>query len=54
MDDNEIVEMLEESWYYSVLEDIIQVFHQYGRDNVLRDVTNLIMEYDRNSEKALK
>lgn len=42
--DSEIVEMLEESWYWSTIEDMIVLFAQHGRENVLNDLANLLLE----------
>ena len=50
MNDEEIVEMLEESWYYSVIEDIVKVFNQYGKEYVLTDVANRLIELENNKE----
>ena len=48
--DDDIVEMLEESWYYSVIEDIVEVFNQYGKEYVLTDVANRLIELENNSK----
>lgn len=48
MNDDDIVEMLEESWYYSVIEDIVKVFNQYGKEYVLTDVANRLIELENN------
>ena len=48
--DKEIVAMLEESWYWSTIEDMIVLFKQHGRENVLNDLANLLLE--RENAKA--
>jgi len=48
MDDQELVEMLEESWYWSVIDDMLSLFNEHGRDNVLRDAANLLLERENN------
>ena len=46
MTDDELTEMLEESWYFSVIEDIVKLFEAYGKDNVLTDVANRLIEIE--------
>lgn len=46
MTDEELTQMLEESWYFSVIEDIVQLFVTYGKDNVLIDVANRLIEIE--------
>jgi hypothetical protein len=46
MTDKKLTEMLEESWYFSVIENIVKLFEAYGRDNVLTDVANRLIEIE--------
>lgn len=50
MTDNEITEMLEESWYWSTIEDIIILFNQHGKDNVLREVDKLLKKREKEKQ----
>ena len=43
--------LLEESWYFSVIEDIVQLFVAYGKDNVLTDVANRLIEIENQGNK---
>lgn len=51
MTDEELTEMLEESWYFSVIEDIVKLFEAYGRDNVLTDVANRLIEIENQGKQ---
>lgn len=46
MTDEELTQMLEESWYFSVIEDIVKLFEAYGKENVLTDVANRLIEIE--------
>ena len=51
MTDEELTQMLEESWYFSVIEDIVQLFATYGKDNVLTDVANRLIEIEHQGKQ---
>jgi hypothetical protein len=51
MTDEELTEMLEESWYFSVIEDIVKLFEAYGKDNVLTDVANRLIEIENQGKQ---
>ena len=51
MTDEELTQMLEESWYFSVIEDIVQLFAAYGKDNVLTDVANRLIEIEHQGKQ---
>jgi hypothetical protein len=51
MTDEELTQMLEESWYFSVIEDIVKLFEAYGRDNVLTDVANRLIEIENQGKQ---
>jgi hypothetical protein len=51
MTDEELTQMLEESWYFSVIEDIVKLFEAYGKDNVLTDVTNRLIEIENQGKQ---
>lgn len=46
MTNEELQEFIEESWYWSVINDIVDVFDKYGMDNVLVDVGNMKIQRD--------
>lgn len=52
MTNQEIQEMLEESWYWSTIEDMLVIFAEHGKENVLRDAANLLLE--REAQKQQK
>jgi hypothetical protein len=51
MTDEELTQMLEESWYFSVIEDIVKLFEAYGKDNVLTDVANRLIEIENQGKQ---
>ena len=51
MTDEESTQMLEESWYFSVIEYIVQLFTVYGKDNVLTDVANRLIEIEHQGKQ---
>ena len=51
MTDEELTQMLEESWYFSVIEDIVQLFSVYGKDNVLTDVAKRLIEIEHQGKQ---
>lgn len=52
MDDEEIASALKESWYWSVLEDMLVMFREYGKETVLRDAANLLLEREQKKAEA--
>lgn len=52
MTNQEIQEMLEESWYWSTIEDMLVIFAEHGKEKVLRDAANLLLE--REAQKQQK
>ena len=51
MTDEELTQMLEESWYFSVIEDIVKLFEAYGKENVLTDVANRLIEIENQGKQ---
>lgn len=48
----ELMQLIEESWYWSTINDIVDIFDKYGIDNVLADVGN--MKIQREEAKTNK
>lgn len=48
----ELMQLIEESWYWSTINDIVDLFDKYGMDNVLADVGN--MKIQREEAKSSK
>jgi Golgi nucleoside diphosphatase len=52
--ENEYKQLIEESWYWSTIDDIIKMFDLYGKDKVLDDVANYkisqLTDYDKDVE----
>lgn len=48
----ELMQLIEESWYWSTINDIVDIFDKYGMDNVLADVGN--MKIQREEAKSNK
>lgn len=48
----ELMQLIEESWYWSTINDIVDMFDKYGMDNVLADVGN--MKIQREEAKSNK
>jgi len=46
------MQLIEESWYWSTINDIVDIFDKYGMDNVLADVGN--MKIQREEAKGNK
>lgn len=42
----ELMQLIEESWYWSTINDIVDIFDKYGMDNVLADVGNMKIQRD--------
>ena len=49
---DELMQLIEESWYWSTINDIVDIFDKYGMDNVLADVGN--MKIQREEAKSYK
>jgi Golgi nucleoside diphosphatase len=49
---DELMQLIEESWYWSTINDIVDIFDKYGMDNVLADVGN--MKIQREEAKSNK
>jgi len=49
---DELMQLIEESWYWSTINDIVDIFDKYGMDNVLADVGN--MKIQREEAKTSK
>jgi Golgi nucleoside diphosphatase len=49
---DELMQLIEESWYWSTINDIVDIFDKYGMDNVLTDVGN--MKIQREEAKSNK
>jgi Golgi nucleoside diphosphatase len=49
---DELMQLIEESWYWSTINDIVDIFDKYGMDNVLADVGN--MKIQREEAKGNK
>jgi Golgi nucleoside diphosphatase len=43
---DELMQLIEESWYWSTINDIVDMFDKYGMDNVLADVGNMKIQRD--------
>ena len=43
---DELMQLIEESWYWSTINDIVDLFDKYGMDNVLADVGNMKIQRD--------
>jgi Golgi nucleoside diphosphatase len=43
---DELMQLIEESWYWSTINDIVDIFDKYGMDNVLADVGNMKIQRD--------
>lgn len=45
---------IEESWYWSVIDDIVKIFDLYGKDKVMDDVANMKLSQLQDHEKGLE
>ena len=50
----ELMQLIEESWYWSTINDIVDIFDKYGMDNVLADVGNMKIQRDESKSKPLE
>lgn len=53
-DQNELMQLIEESWYWSTINDIVDIFDKYGMDNVLIDVGNMKIQREESKIKPLE
>ena len=51
---DELMQMIEESWYWSTINDIVDIFDKYGMDNVLADVGNMKIQREESKIKPLE
>jgi Golgi nucleoside diphosphatase len=51
---DELMELIEESWYWSTINDIVDIFDKYGMDNVLADVGNMKIQREESKIKPLE
>jgi Golgi nucleoside diphosphatase len=47
----ELMQLIEESWYWSTINDIVDIFDKYGMDNVLADVGNMKIQREESKIK---
>ena len=50
----ELMQLIEESWYWSTIKDIVDIFDKYGMDNVLTDVGNMKIQREESKIKPLE
>lgn len=50
----ELMQLIEESWYWSTINDIVDIFDKYGMDNVLADVGNMKIQREESKIKPLE
>ena len=50
----ELMQLIEESWYWSTINDIVDMFDKYGMDNVLADVGNMKIQREESKIKPLE
>lgn len=50
----ELMQLIEESWYWSTINDIVDLFDKYGMDNVLADVGNMKIQREESKIKPLE
>ena len=51
---DEVMQLIEESWYWSTINDIVDMFDKYGMDNVLADVGNMKIQREESKIKPLE
>jgi Golgi nucleoside diphosphatase len=49
----ELMQLIEESWYWSTINDIVDMFDKYGMDNVLADVGNMKIQREEAKSKDI-
>lgn len=50
----ELMQLIEESWYWSTINDIVDMFDKYGMDAVLADVGNMKLQREEGKIKPLE
>ena len=50
----ELMQLIEESWYWSTINDIVDIFDKYGMDNVLADVGNMKIQREESKIKPME
>ena len=50
----ELMQLIEESWYWSTINDIVDLFDKYGMDTVLADVGNMKIQREESKIKPLE
>ena len=50
---DELMQLIEESWYWSTINDIVDIFDKYGMDNVLADVGNMKIQREEAKSKDI-
>ena len=50
----ELMQLIEESWYWSTINDIVDLFDKYGMDNVLADAGNMKIQREESKIKPLE
>jgi Golgi nucleoside diphosphatase len=51
---DELMQLIEESWYWSTINDIVDIFDKYGMDNVLADVGNMKIQREESKINKLE
>ena len=51
---DELMQLIEESWYWSTINDIVDIFDKYGMDNVLADVGNMKIQREEAKNNKLE
>ena len=51
---DELMQLIEGSWYWSTINDIVDMFDKYGMDNVLADVGNMKIQREESKIKPLE
>ena len=50
----ELMQLIEESWYWSTINDMVDMFDKYGMDSVLADVGNMKIQREEAKIKPLE
>lgn len=52
--EEELLSLIEESWYWSTINDMVDMFDKYGMDSVLADVGNMKIQREEAKVKPLE
>lgn len=52
--EEELLSLIEESWYWSTINDMVDMFDKYGMDSVLADVGNMKIQREEAKIKPLE